>query len=428
MRLTPAREGLRGQIAVPPDKSIAHRALILGALCRKGLAVRRLPSGGDLRSTLKVLQGLGCALRMEGTGVVIEGGDLRPPAGPLDCGNSATTMRLLAGVLAGHPFAVELSGDASLSARPMRRLAIPLRAMGAAVDLAGGEHPPVWIRGRHPLKSLSITLDVPSAQVKSAVLLAGLFAEGPTSVADPFGTRDHTERMLQWLSYGERFVRQGQVATVHPGFLEGGGALEIPGDISSAAFWIGAACLVPGSDLLLHGVSVNPTRTGFLSALRQMGGVIEETPAREEGGEPTADLAIRFREGLEGIRVPAEAAPSLIDEAPILAVAAAFARGETRLEGLAELRRKESNRLEGTAAGLCAMGARAYVEGDALVVQGPTVLRGGRVDTQGDHRLAMAFAVAALAARGETLLSDAGCVEVSYPDFFHELSTLLDRR
>lgn len=402
---------LQGALEVPGDKSVAHRALILGALAEGRLVVRGLPPGQDVASTRRCLEALGVVIREQGAALVVEGmgaAGLKAPSGPLDCGNSGSTMRFLMGVLSGHPFEAVLTGDASLSRRPMERVAAPLREMGAEISTEQG-HAPVTVRGRRPLKALRYRLPVPSAQVKTAVLLAGLFAEGETSVEDPFGTRDHTERMLAFLG--------------RPGPLRSEKALSVPGDPSSAAFLAAAAVLVPGSAVTVRRVLLNPGRLGFFEALREMGGRVSWERGGQQGREEVGDVTAAYGP-LEPLRLAAERVPGLVDEAPLLAVLCACADGESRLEGLAELRLKESDRLEGTAAGLRALGADARADGDALVVRGPTAWRPGAVETWGDHRLAMAFSVAALAGAGPVELSDAACAAVSYPSFFEDLGRL----
>lgn len=425
MRIPPAQGPLTGRLSVPGDKSIAHRALMLGALSQKGLAVRNLPAGLDVASTARVLAGLCANVKRDGANAVVSGraGRLAPPAGPLFCGNSGTTMRLAAGILAGHPFASVLTGDPSLSARPMRRVAEPLARMGAEVSLADG-HPPLSILGRRPLKAVEMALDVPSAQVKSAVILAGLLADGITRIRDPFGTRDHTERMLAALAPRSIRMEPGLVEVI-PSGIEGGGSIEVPGDFSSAAFFFAAAAIVEGSAVTVEGVGLNPSRAGFLDVLRRMDGTVETGPAAP-GPEPAGSVTVRHAP-LSGTRVEPREIPSLVDEIPALAVVATQARGETRIEGAGELRVKESDRLAGLAAGLSAMGGDVRVEGDALVIHGPTPLSGGAVETLGDHRLAMAFSVAALVAKGETILSDGDCAAVSYPGFFKDLERLQAR-
>lgn len=437
---------LRGTVEVPGDKSISHRALILGALAEGDTELRNLPQGRDVLATRLCLERLGIEIRdtappkpsQRGASaaplsggrreVVVMGAGLdglKEPQEELDCGNSGTTMRLLMGALAGQPFTTVLSGDASLSRRPMRRVADPLSDMGAELELAGKEHAPVRVKGRRPLRALSYRLPAPSAQVKSAVLLAGLFAEGETVVQDPYGTRDHTERMLGLMGGPGVLRREGASAStfVKRGVLRAPGTIEIPGDPSSAAFFAAAAALVPGSSLTLRRVLLNDTRSAFFDVLRDMGVRVERLPLGDAGGEPMGDVEVRHS-ALRATKVAADRVPRLVDEVPLLAVLAARAEGETRLEGLGELRLKESDRLAGTAAGLSALGAEARIDGDALVVSGPSGLRGGVVETHGDHRLAMAFAVAALVSDGETALSDADCAAVSFPGFFDELRGL----
>ena len=417
---------LHGEARVPGDKSIAHRALVLGSLAEEGLRIMNLPRGQDVRSTLACLERLGAEVVEEDDGVEVRGDALRRPWQPanrfLSCDNSGTTMRLLMGVLAGMPLDPVLTGDGSLSRRPMQRVADPLRAMGASISLRSGGFAPVWIEGRRPLRSIRYRLPVPSAQVKSAVLLAGLFGDGETVVEDPYGTRDHTERMLRWLAPGA--VRsEGNVTGISPCALRGGTIVRLPGDASSAAYLLAAAAIVPGSEILVAGVGVNPTRIGFVEVLREWGARIEVEDLHDAAGEPVADLRA-FHAPLRGGTVRRDCVPSLVDELPLLAIVAATAEGTTRLEGLGELRHKETDRLAGTAAGLRAMGADVSVEGDDLVVRGPTRLHGARIETCGDHRLAMAFSVAALVTTERTRLSDAECVAVSYPGFFEDLARL----
>ncbi|MFH2202663.1 MAG: 3-phosphoshikimate 1-carboxyvinyltransferase [Elusimicrobiota bacterium] len=421
-----ARRPATGTVEVPGDKSIAHRALILGTLANGDFRLANMPEGRDVLSTRQCLESLGARIDGMGREMRIEGLGLRglqAPAQALDCGNSGTTMRLLMGVLAGQPYESRLLGDASLSQRPMKRVSEPLEKMGAGFALTDGGRPPVRVRGTHPLKPVTLRLAVPSAQVKSAVLLAGLYADGITRVTDPFGTRDHTERMLRFLSDGGIARRDGDAILVEPHLLATDKSLTIPGDISSAAFFAAIAALVPGSDLLLRGVLLNPSRLGFFAALREMGAVFQAVERGEAGGEPVGEIQINAS-SLTGIRLAPERIPALVDEVPLLAVVAAGARGETRIEGLAELRLKETDRLTGTVDGLRALGADARAEGDTLIVRGPARLKGASVQSRGDHRLAMAFAVAALRAAGETHIEDAGCVDVSFPGFFEELGRL----
>ncbi len=401
---------------------------MLGALARGGLIIRSLPPGLDVRSTRSCLEALGARVTHSKDEILIEGNTahspLRAPGRALDCGNSGTTMRLLAGMLSGWGFDSILTGDSSLSARPMGRVALPLREMGAEISLSAGDTAPIRLRGKRPLKALRHKLHVPSAQVKSALLLAALSGEGESVVEDPFSTRDHTERMLAWMK--ARISVERETIRLNPGDLEGGRTLTVPADPSSAAFFLAAAVLVEGSELTLPRVCVNPTRMGFVHVLREMGAQVAEMNAREEGGEPVADLRASFGE-LRAVRVSAERIPSLVDEVPLLSVVASQAEGETRLMGLAELRHKESDRLSTTLAALQAMGAKARTEGEDLLIEGPCLLRGAALETCADHRIAMAFAVAGLAAQGETALSDAECAAISYPGFFADLERCAGR-
>ncbi|MBI3505912.1 MAG: 3-phosphoshikimate 1-carboxyvinyltransferase [Proteobacteria bacterium] len=424
-KIRAASRPLKGSVQVPGDKSIGHRALMLGALAEEGLLIRGLPDGQDVRSTRRCLEALGTRMEDGPDGLRVHGGALSKPwpspKQPLDCGNSGTTIRLMMGILAGMPLEATLFGDASLSSRPMGRVAEPLRAMGGDIELLNGKFAPVKVRGKRPLQPALYRLPVPSAQVKSAILLAALSASGGTTVVDPFGARDHTERMLNWLSPG-MIHREGPNIRLTPGTLKGGGALKVPGDISSASFFLAAASMVKRSDVSIPGVGINPSRMGFIEALKEMGASIELLNRREEAGEPVADLRVRAAQ-LKSITVPASRIPALVDEVPLLAVVAAAGRKTSRIEGLGELRLKESDRLEGTASGLRSMGIDARVDGDALEIKGGE-FRGAAIETLGDHRLAMAFTVAALTASGDTRLSDAECASISYPGFYSDLEAL----
>jgi 3-phosphoshikimate 1-carboxyvinyltransferase len=415
-------ERVAGTLRVPGDKSISHRALLLGALAEGTTEIRGFLASEDCRATLAALQALGVeagsepggALRVVGRGPAA----LREPETVLDAGNSGTCLRLLAGVLAARPFLSVLSGDASLRQRPMRRIVEPLRAMGAALDgRAGGQYPPLVIRGR-ALQGISWESPVASAQVKSAILLAGVQAAGETSVAEPVLSRDHTERMLAAFGVGVR--REGsRVALVGPAHLRAT-SVTVPGDISSAAFFLVAAAARPGGEVTLEGVGVNPTRSGLLEALRAMGARVEVLNRREEAGEPVADLQVRGTM-LHAARILPPQVPGLIDEIPILAVAGALAEGETVIEGAAELRVKEVDRLAALSGELSKLGADIREEGDGLRIRGPRPLKGGRVSSRGDHRMAMSLAVAALFADGETEIQDIACVETSFPGFVERL-------
>ncbi len=405
---------LRGEVRVGGDKSISHRAALLGALAAGETTIANFLPSADCLSTLSCLRALGVEVHREGTTVTVAGcgGRLRPPSQTLDAGNSGTTMRLLAGLLAGQPFTAEVTGDESLRRRPMDRVAEPLRRMGAQVEVLGdGRYPPLRITGG-PLRAITYRLPVPSAQVKSAVLLAGLFARGETTVVEPVPTRDHTERLLSWLGVPVR--RRGDRVTVRPRRPRAD-RVEVPGDISSAAFLLAAAAARPGSDVVAPAVGVNPTRTGVLEALRAMGAEVEVRNRRDVCGEPVADVVVRGRR-LRGVRLAGEAIPAVIDELPVLCVIAAVAEGVTEIADAAELRVKESDRIAVMAAGLRRLGADVEERPDGLRIRGGR-LGGGRVDCAGDHRVAMAFAVAGLLADAPVTVAGAEAVAVSFPDF-----------
>jgi 3-phosphoshikimate 1-carboxyvinyltransferase len=408
---------LRGRIRVPGDKSISHRSIMLGSLAEGVTHVSGFLEGEDSLATLKAFRAMGVKIEGPENGRVVVHGvgmrGLKQPDGPLDLGNSGTSIRLMAGLLAGQDFDVEMAGDESLSKRPMRRVTDPLGQMGAVIDAAEGGTPPLLIRAGQALKSIDYNLPMASAQVKSAVLLAGLYAEGKTCVTEPAPTRDHTERMLS--GFGYKVERRG--ATV---CLEGGGSLQatdidVPADISSAAFFMVGAMIAKGSEILLEHVGVNPTRTGIIDILRLMRGDIELLNEREVGGEPVADIRVRSSQ-LKGIQIPEELVPLAIDEFPALFVAAACAEGETVLTGAEELRVKESDRIQVMADGLIKMGVDAKPTPDGIVIQG-SEFSGAEVESHGDHRIAMSFAVAALRARGTVVIHDCANVRTSFPGF-----------
>jgi 3-phosphoshikimate 1-carboxyvinyltransferase len=415
--------GLRGDMSVPGDKSITHRALLLGALADGTTEVRGFSGGADVRATLEAVRVLGARATCEGEVVRVEGGGLELGAGrevDLDCANSGTTMRLGMGVVAGVDASCTLDGDASLRQRPMERVAEPLRAMGAAVETTAGRAP-VRIRGGG-LMGLDYTLPVASAQLKSAVLLAGLRARGRTQVREPLPSRDHTERMLA--HFGVQLARDEGRVVLAGGQRLRGAAVPVPGDPSSAAFLLVAALLVPGSEARVRGVGLNPTRTGALEILRRMGADVRVEGAHDEAGEPRGDLVVRASR-LRGTSIGAEEVPAAIDELPLVAIAATFAEGETRITGAHELRVKESDRLAALEQ-LGRLGAHVRVTADGLVVRGlgGGVLRGGHVESRGDHRIAMAFAVAGLRAERGVEIDDPECVAVSFPGFFSSLAGL----
>jgi 3-phosphoshikimate 1-carboxyvinyltransferase len=461
MRIRPAVR-LRGRIRVPGDKSVSHRAAILASLASGSTRIENFASSADCASTLEALRGLGVrverdadVVRVEGVGTDEGPPRFRPPARPLDCGNSGTTMRLLAGVLAAQPFVSMLTGDESLSRRPMRRIIEPLGLMGARVSSEDG-HAPLRIEGRRPLAGLRYEMPVASAQVKSCVLLAGLGAEGRTQIIEPRAqTRDHTERMLRCFGVnvetrevrhdgkseiindmqhdveheGERRV----VVTLNPSARLRARDLKVPGDISSAAFPLAAAALLNGSELELLGVGLNPTRTAILDALRSLGVVLRIEGVREQSNEPVGDIHVRGANGLAPINggsnvIRGELIAQLIDELPVLAVVGTRVEGGLEIRDARELRVKESDRISATVSNLRAMGAEVEEFDDGLRVAGPVRLRGARLQSFGDHRIAMAFAVAALAAEGETEIEGAEeCVQISFPEFFPLLESVTER-
>ncbi len=415
-----------GAVRVPGDKSISHRALMVAALARGRSELTGLLSGDDVKSTARVLRRLGVDVSTvrDGAVVTVRGGRLASPRGSLDCGNSGTTARLSLGLLAGQRFGARLTGDASLRRRPMRRVTEPLRAMGAHIEEERGDSLPLTIRGGR-LAPLDYASPVASAQLKSALLFAGLTGRVPVTIREPFRSRDHTERLFVHLGLNLKVdgTAVSFVPTDRPTALPPY-RLEIPGDISSAAFLVAAAVLAEGGELLLENVGVNPTRTGVLVVLERMGARVERLNLSEAGGEPVADLLVRPAR-LGATEVTAAEVPTLVDEVPVLAVLASRARpgAETVFREVGELRVKESNRLELIAANLQAVGGDAEASGNDLRVRGGGTDRPprGRVDTAGDHRLAMAFAVLGTVPGADVRLSERASVAISYPQFFKDL-------
>jgi 3-phosphoshikimate 1-carboxyvinyltransferase len=420
---------LYGGCRVPGDKSISHRALIFGALATGRTHITGLLEAEDVINTAKAVAALGAPTSRVGGGWKILGrgvGGLSEPAPALDFGNSGTGARLMMGVVAGHDMTVAMTGDASLCRRPMGRVLRPLRQMGLEVLEPGRETLPLTLRGTADVVPIEYALPVPSAQVKSAILIAGLHAAGETTVIEKEPTRDHTERMLRHFGAEISIVGHphGRAITIKGDAELEGRVVVVPGDPSSAAFIAAAALLVPGSDVTIEGILVNPTRTGFYLTVQEMGADLAFSNEREEGGEPVADVRVRSSR-LRGVRVPRERAPSMIDEYPVLAVVAALAEGETRMEGLAELQVKESDRLAVTAAGLHANGVVARVEGDTLTVLGNrTVKGGGSVRTQMDHRIAMAFLTLGLASEAPISVDDVSMITTSFPNFLEVMEKL----
>lgn len=408
---------VKGECRVPGDKSISHRSIMFGSIAEGVSHVSGFLQGEDSLNTLRAFRAMGVKIEGPEDGrVVIHGVGMRglqAPDKPLDLGNSGTSMRLMAGLLAGQNFDVELAGDRSLSKRPMKRVTDPLALMGAQVDTAEGGRPPLRIKGGAPLKGIEYDMPMASAQVKSCLLLAGIYAQGKTCVTEPAPTRDHTERMLA--AFGYPVSQNGSTRCV-----EGGGKLtacdiDVPADISSAAFFMVAASIADGSDITLQHVGINPTRTGVIDILKRMGANIELLNQREVGGEPVADIRV-CSAPLKGIEIPESLVPLAIDEFPVLFVAAACADGQTVLTGAEELRVKESDRIQVMADGLQALGVDAQPTADGMVINGGPI-HGGRVHSHDDHRIAMAFTMAALRADGEVYIEDCENVNTSFPDF-----------
>ena len=418
---------LQGQARVPGDKSISHRSIMLGSLAEGVTEVSGFLEGEDSLATLQAFRDMGVVIEGPDKGQVVVHGvglqGLKAPAGPLYLGNSGTSMRLLVGILAGQSFDSVLTGDESLSTRPMKRVADPLALMGADIETGEGGTPPLRIRGNRSLQGVDYTLPMASAQVKSCVLLAGLYARGETCVTEPAPTRDHTERMLRGFGYDVK-TDGGQVTLNNGGVLQGG-PIDVPSDISSATFFMVAASIAEGSDITLSHVGINPTRIGVINILRLMGGDITLLNERLAGGEPVADIRVRSA-ALKGIAIPEDQVPLAIDEFPAIFVAAACAEGTTVLTGAEELRVKESDRIQAMADGLAILGVSAESTADGIVIEGGQI-QSGEVDSLGDHRIAMSFAIAGLRANGPILIRNCNNVATSFPGFV-ELSNSLGLR
>jgi len=409
---------LQGTIRVPGDKSISHRAIMLGALAENTTTINGFLAGEDTLATLAAFQTMGVPIKKSQHGQIIISGvglyGLQVPDKPLYLGNSGTSMRLLTGLMAGQAFSVEMLGDESLSRRPMRRVTEPLAMMGAKIEMAGDKGtPPLKIQGGQGLQGIDYTMPVASAQVKSCLLLAGLYANGTTCVTEPAPTRDHTERMLAGFGYVVK--REGQRICLQSGGKLQGKSIEVPADISSAAFFMVGACIAQGSDILLKSVGINPTRIGIINILRQMGGNIDLLNQHEVGGEPVADIRVRASI-LHGIEIPKNQVPLAIDEFPILFIAASCAEGKTVLTGAEELRVKESDRIKVMADGLQTVGIDATPTSDGMIIQGGQI-QGGVINSHGDHRIAMAFTIAALSAKNQIIIEDCANVATSFPNF-----------
>ena len=419
-----------GVIRVPGDKSISHRYALLGAIADGRTTIRQYAAGADCASTLGCLAALGVTIKRPAAAqidepalVVIEGRGLRglvAPTTTLDCGNSGSTMRMLAGLVAAHSFRSTLGGDRSLSRRPMRRIITPLSRMGARIDAADGDRPPITIHGAN-LTAIDFVPEVPSAQVKSAVLLAGLHAHGRTRVTEATSTRDHTERALS--AFGVHLESDGKIVSVDGGQRLRGLEARVPGDVSSAAFPAAAAAALPGSEVRVEGVGLNASRSGVIEVLRRFGAVIDVEPTAEWQGEPVGTLTIRHRRLLP-VEITPDEVPGIIDELPVLGALATFRGAALRVTGAGELRVKESDRISALVGGLRALGADARELPDGFQISGGDPLAGGTVHAHDDHRLAMAFAIAALGARAPVTIEGAEAVTVSYPGFFDDLERL----
>lgn len=416
---------LSGEIEVPGDKSISHRAAILGAIADGQSRLRGFLEGEDCLRTLEIMSALGAEItKIEPGHYVIKGRGLtglREPENVLDVGNSGTTIRLLSGLLAGQSFLSILTGDSSIRNRPMDRVITPLTKMGASIiGRNNNRNAPLCIQGQQ-LHGIIYHSPVASAQVKSALLLAGLTAKGTTTIIEPLASRDHTERMLK--AFGANISVDGLKVTLEPGQPLIGQEISIPGDLSSAAFFLVAALIVPGSELLIKNVGINPTRTGILKALQAMGAHLKLLNEREETGEPVADILVKYSR-LRGIAVEPELIPSLIDEIPILAVAASLAQGSTTIRGAGELRLKETDRIKAMTRELSRFGVQVEEIPDGMLITGTEQLIAAEVNSYGDHRIAMALAILALRAAGTSTIANAEAVNVSYPNFFEALQTI----
>ncbi len=420
-------KGLKGEVTVPGDKSISHRAVMFGALSEGKTEITNFLQGADCLSTIGCFRRLGIDIENQENTVTIWGkglDGLSAPSGTLDAGNSGTTTRLISGILAAQPFTTTLTGDSSIQKRPMKRIIEPLSMMGTRIEsLNGNGCAPLQINGS-PLHGIHYHSEVASAQVKSAILLAGLYAEGETAVTEPVLSRNHSELMLR--TFGANIRSEGTTAVISPRPRLTGQKIRVPGDISSAAYFIAAGLLVPGSDILIRNVGINPTRAGILKAAKAMGGHVSLLNENREG-EPTADLHVVYRP-LHGTVIEGDMIPTLIDELPIIAVMAAAASGTTIIRNAAELKVKESNRIDVMVRNLSAMGCSITGTEDGMIIEGKgsseLPLTGAVIDSFADHRIAMSFAVASLIAEGETTIRGSECVSISYPDFYSDLLSL----
>lgn len=417
-------KGLLGELTVPGDKSISHRTVMLGALAEGVTEAEGFLPGADCLSTISCFRQMGVSIHQEGDRILIHGvglHGLKAPERILDAGNSGTTVRLLSGILAGQNFTSRITGDASIQRRPMKRIIEPLSQMGASVSSVNGNGcAPLEIHGSS-LRGIHYHTPVASAQVKSCILLAGMYGQNATSVTEPALSRDHTERMLRFM--GASLSSDGRTVSIQPEPRLKGKKIRIPGDISSAAYFIAAGLLVPNSEILLKNVGINPTRSGMLNVCRDMGADLTLLNEDTSGPEPVADLLVKSS-SLHGTVIEGDLIPALIDELPILAVLAAFAQGTTTIRDAAELKVKESDRIASVSENLRRMGADVTPTEDGMILHGGKPLHGATIETGLDHRIAMSFSIAALAAEGDTKIPDADCVSISYPEFYQDLASL----
>lgn len=415
---------LNGTMITPPDKSISHRGVMFGSLSKGKTILHHFLTGADCLSTIACFKQLGISISLEKDTVIIDGKGiygLKSPSAMLDCGNSGTTTRLLTGILAGQTFSSTITGDASIQKRPMQRILEPLIQMGAKINASNREYCPLTI---YPstLNGITYKSKIASAQVKSCILLAGLYASSPTTVTEPFVSRDHTERLLP--AFGAQLIQKDTSTTILPCAHLEGTTLTIPGDISSAAFFIVAALILPNSEVLLKNVGLNPTRSGIIDVLLQMGANIEIVNTSTVGNEPVGDLIVRSS-NLHGVTIEGAIIPTLIDEIPILAVAACYAEGTTIIKDASELRVKECNRIEALDTQLRKMGADITATSDGLIIKGKSSLHGASLNTYHDHRIAMSLAIATLGASSSSFLDHSDCINISFPNFFTILSDLV---
>lgn len=417
-------DGLKGELTVPGDKSVSHRSVMFGSIAKGTTEIHNYLQGADCLSTISCFRNMGIEIENKGETVLVKGKGLHGLTAPntvLDCGNSGTTTRLISGILVAQNFDVTLTGDESIQKRPMKRIMEPLSMMGAKIEsIRGNGCAPLRITGA-PLTGIRYTSKVASAQVKSAILLAGLYADGETRVTEPYVSRNHTELMLN--RFGAEVRTEGTTAVIQPARELYGSRIMVPGDISSAAFFLAAGLLVPNSQLLIKNVGINPTRAGILTVCREMGGSVTLLNEDDSQAEPTADLLVSSS-SLHGITIGGSIISTLIDELPMIAAMACFAEGETIIKDAAELKVKESNRIEVMVKNLAAMGADVRETEDGMIIRGGRPLHGAVIDSRLDHRIAMTFAITALAAEGETEILGSDCVTISYPTFYQDLEHL----